>query len=205
MQRAGCRTSASQSMPARLNGNIGEDPMIEPLMNAAPLQPVRSRRGFIFGISALAGGLVLGTPAAFAQAGAQAPTPAAAKPGQPELTAWVVIQSDDSVLIRIARSDMGQGIFTSLPMLVAEELECDWARVQPEYAPVAEHLARKRVWGNMVTTDSVSVRRSQDYLRKAGAQARMMLIRSEEHTSELQSPMYLVCRLLLEKKKKSLV
>src|SRR5439155_8906750 len=104
MQRAGCRTSASQSMPARLNGNIGEDPMIEPVMNAAPLQPVLSRRGFIFGISALAGGLVLGTPAAFAQAGA--PTPAAAKPGQPELTAWVVIQSDDSVLIRIARSDM---------------------------------------------------------------------------------------------------
>src|SRR5438067_977751 len=104
MQRAGCRTSASQSMPARLNGNIGEDPMIEPLMNAAPLQPVLSRRGFIFGISALAGGLVLGTQDAFAQAGAQAPTPAAAKPGQPELTAWVVIQSDDSVLIRMAPS-----------------------------------------------------------------------------------------------------
>src|SRR5258705_1400714 len=176
MQRAGCRTSASQSTPPRLNGNIGEDPMIEPVLNPAPLQPRLSRRGFIFGISALAGGLVLGTPAAFAQAEAQAPTPAAAKPGQPELTAWVVIQSDDSVLIRIARSDMGKGIFTSLPMLVAEELECDWARVRPEYAPVAEHLARKRVWGNMVTTDSVSVRRSHDYLRKAGAQARMMLI-----------------------------
>jgi len=150
--------------------------MIEPLMNAGALQPVLSRRGFIFGISALAGGLVLDMPPAFAQAGAQAPATAAAKPGQPELTAWVVIQSDDSVLIRIARSDMGQGIFTSLPMLVAEELECDWARVRPEYAPVAEHLARKRVWGDMVTTDSVSVRRSHDYLRKAGAQARMMLI-----------------------------
>ena len=88
----------------------------------------------------------------------------------------MVVQSDDSVLIRIARSDMGQGNFTSLPMLVAEELECDWARVRPEYAPVAENLARKGVWGNMVTTNSVSVRRSHDYLRKAGAQARMMLI-----------------------------
>ncbi|MBI2771930.1 MAG: xanthine dehydrogenase family protein molybdopterin-binding subunit [Burkholderiales bacterium] len=143
-------------------------------MNAAPLQPALSRRGFAFGISAVAGGLVLGTPAAFAQAAAQLPL--APKPGQPELTAWVVIQPDDSVLIRIARSDMGQGTFTSLPMLVAEELECDWARVKPEYAPVAEHLARKRPWGNMVTTDSVSVRRSQDFLRKAGAQARTMLI-----------------------------
>ena len=143
-------------------------------MNADPLRAALSRRSFAFGISALAGGLVLGTPAAFAQGKAQAP--ATAKPGRPELTAWVVIQPDDTVLIRIARSEMGQGIFTSLPMLVAEELECDWARVKPEYAPVAEHLARKRVWGNMVTTDSVSVRRSHDYLRKAGAQARMMLI-----------------------------
>jgi isoquinoline 1-oxidoreductase beta subunit len=132
-------------------------------VRTALLPPTISRRGFAFGISALAGGLVLGTPAAFAQI--QPQTTAAAKPGQPELTAWVVIQPDDSVLIRIARSDMGQGIFTSLPMLVAEELECDWARVRPEYAPVAEHLARKRVWGNMVTTDSVSVRRSHDYLR----------------------------------------
>ena len=140
---------------------------------SAPV-PLLSRRGFAFGISPLAGGLVLGTPAAFAQI--QPQTTPEAKPGQPELTAWVVIQPDDTVLIRIARSDMGQGIFTSLPMLVAEELECDWARVRPEYAPVAEHLARKRVWGNMVTTDSVSVRRSHDYLRKAGAQARMMLI-----------------------------
>jgi len=94
----------------------------------------------------------------------------------PELTAWVVIEPDDTVVIRVARSDMGQGVFTSLPMLVAEELECDWARVRPEYAPPAEHLARKRIWGNMVTTDSVSVRTSQDYLRMAGAQARTMLL-----------------------------
>ena len=152
--------------------------MTGPLMSTAPQQPALSRRGFAFGISALAGGLVLGMPAAFAQVQgqAQAQVPEAARPGQPELTAWVVILPDDSVMIRIARSDMGQGIFTSLPMLVAEELECDWARVRPEYAPVAEHLARKRVWGNMLTTDSVSVRRSHDYLRKAGAQARMMLI-----------------------------
>ena len=74
-------------------------------MNAAPLPSALSRRSFAFGISALTGGLVLGTPAVFAQA--QAQTPATAKPGPPELTAWVVIQPDDSVLIRIARSDIG--------------------------------------------------------------------------------------------------
>jgi len=143
-------------------------------MNTLP-QPALTRRGFAFGISALAGGLVLGTLSASAQTPTPGPTQGP-RSSQPELTAWVLIQPDDSVLIRVARSDMGQGIFTSLPMLVAEELDCDWARVRPEYAPVAEHLARRRVWGNMVTTDSVSVRRSQDYLRKAGAQARMMLI-----------------------------
>ena len=131
-----------------------------------------TRRGFTFGISALAGGLVIG--ARVGSANAQERPESAAVP--PELTAWVVIQPDDTVVIRVARSDMGQGIFTALPMLVAEELECDWARVRPEYASPAEHVARKRVWGNMVTTDSVSIRTSQDYLRKAGAQARTMLL-----------------------------
>jgi len=128
-----------------------------------------SRRGFVFGISAAAGGLLL-VPNASAQA------PAETTGAAPELTAWIVIGADDSVVIRVARSEMGQGIYTALPMLVAEELDCAWAQVRPEYAPVAEHLARGRVWGSMVTTDSVSVRGSQDYLRKAGAQARAMLI-----------------------------
>ena len=139
-------------------------------MSAAPGR--LTRRSFAFGVSALAGGLVLGarTGAAGAQPGPQG---AAASP---ELTAWVVIHADDTVVIRVARSDMGQGIFTALPMLVAEELECDWARVRPEYAPPAEHAARQRVWGSMVTTDSISVRGSQDALRKAGAQARTMLL-----------------------------
>ena len=145
-----------------------------------------SRRSFVFGISAAGGGLVLGllAPSAAGQsppAGAATPASGAASapsfvPSQPELTAWIVIDADDSVRIRVARSEFGQGIMTSLPMLVAEELECDWSKVRPEYAPVAEHLARGRPWGNMVTTDSVSVRTSQEYLRKAGAQARQMLI-----------------------------
>jgi isoquinoline 1-oxidoreductase beta subunit len=129
-----------------------------------------SRRGFTFGISAVAGGMVLGVPPTAAQ---QERSDDAVKP---ELTAWVVIEPDDTVRIRIARSELGQGILTSLPMLVAEELECDWAHVRPEFVAVAENLARKRVWGDMVSTNSVSVRKSQDYLRKAGAQARLMLL-----------------------------
>ncbi len=129
-----------------------------------------TRRAFVFGASAAVGGLVLIAPSA-AQ---NQVTPVMA--ARPELTVWVSIHEDDRVFIRVAKSDMGQGIFTALPMLVAEELECDWSKVTPVYASVAEQQARGRPWGSMVTTDSLSVRGSQEYLRKAGAQARTMLL-----------------------------
>lgn len=136
------------------------------------MQPVISRRGFVFGISALSGGLVLGLRpgAALAQPDLDAVA------GAPEVTAWVVIEPDDATIIRIARSEMGQGIATALAQLVAEELECDWARVRTEYIGAAENLARGKPWGDMVTSNSNSVRNSQEMLRKAGAQARSMLL-----------------------------
>jgi isoquinoline 1-oxidoreductase subunit beta len=71
---------------------------------------------------------------------------------------------------------MGQGITTSLPMLVAEELECDWNKVRAEFPTADENLRRHRAWGDMSTGGSRSVRGSQEYLRKAGAAAREMLI-----------------------------
>ncbi len=61
-------------------------------------------------------------------------------------------------------------------MLVAEELECEWSHVRPEFVPPSENLARGNAWGSMTTAASFGIRTSQDYLRKAGAQARMMLI-----------------------------
>ncbi|HET7201626.1 MAG TPA: molybdopterin cofactor-binding domain-containing protein [Burkholderiales bacterium] len=102
---------------------------------------------------------------------AQAP-----KAALPELTAWIVIHPDDSVLIRVARSEMGQGSSTGLPMLVAEELECDWRKVRTEFVSSAENLRRNRAWGSMATGGSQSIRSSQEYLRRAGATAREMLI-----------------------------
>jgi hypothetical protein len=80
------------------------------------------------------------------------------------------------VTIRIARSEMGQGSLTGLAQLVAEELECDWARVGTEFASPNEHVKRKRVWGSMSTGGSAGIRTSQEYLRKAGASAREMLV-----------------------------
>jgi isoquinoline 1-oxidoreductase beta subunit len=96
----------------------------------------------------------------------------------PELNAWVVVQPDDTVIIRIARSEMGQGSLTGLAQLVAEELDCNWARVTTEYPTPGQNLARKRAWGNFSTGGSRGIRESHDYVRKGGAMARTMLVQA---------------------------
>ena len=88
------------------------------------------------------------------------------------------IKPDDTVVIRIARSEMGQGTLTGLAQLVAEELECDWARVTTEYPTPGQNLARNRVWGDFSTGGSRGIRESQDYVRKGGATARVMLVQA---------------------------
>ncbi len=96
----------------------------------------------------------------------------------PEVNAWVVVQPDERVIIRIARSEMGQGTLTGLAQLVAEELECDWSRVITEYPTPGQNLARNRVWGNFSTGGSRGIRESQEYVRKGGAAARTMLVQA---------------------------
>jgi isoquinoline 1-oxidoreductase subunit beta len=102
--------------------------------------------------------------------------PQRAAEGAPEVTAWVVIKPDDSVVIRIARSEMGRGSMTGLAQLVAEELECDWLKVSTEFPTPGQNLARNRVWGSQFTAGSRAIRESNEYVRKAGATARTMLI-----------------------------
>ena len=94
----------------------------------------------------------------------------------PEVNAWVVVKPDDTVVIRIARSEMGQGTLTGLAQLVAEELECDWSKVTTEYPTPGQNLARKNVWRDMSTGGSRGIRGSHDYVREGGAMAREMLI-----------------------------
>jgi isoquinoline 1-oxidoreductase subunit beta len=130
-----------------------------------------SRRNFLVGSAAAAGGLSLGFHIPFGK-GAAAQTPAG------EINAWVVVKPDDTVVIRIARSEMGQGTLTGLAQLVAEELECDWSKVTTEYPTPGQNLARNRVWGNFSTGGSRGVRESHDYVRKGGAAARQMLIQA---------------------------
>ena len=98
--------------------------------------------------------------------------------GGTEVNAWVVIKPDDTVVIRIARSEMGQGTLTGLAQLVAEELDCDWNKVTTEHINPGQSLARKRIWGDMSTGGSRGIRTSQDYVRRAGAAARMMLLQA---------------------------
>ena len=129
-----------------------------------------SRRQFLGASSAVAGSLVVGFHIPFAGVAA------AQSPAVQEINAWVVVQPDDVVVIRIARSEMGQGTLTGLAQMVAEELECDWSKVTTEYPTPGESVARKNPWGDFGTGGSRGIRTSQDYVRKGGAAARMMLI-----------------------------
>lgn len=135
--------------------------------------PSLSRRAFVVGATVAGGGLALGLDIPFG-----GPTVVRAADGSPEVNAWVVIRPDDTVVIRVARSEMGQGTLTGLAQLVAEELECDWSKVTTEYPTPGENVARKRVWGNFSTGGSRGIRESHDYVRKGGATARLMLIQA---------------------------
>jgi isoquinoline 1-oxidoreductase beta subunit len=134
-----------------------------------------SRRDFLGGSAATAGALVVGFHVPLIPGQSQAQAPLAVSP---EVNAWVVIKPDDTVVIRIARSEMGQGSLTGLAQLVAEELECDWAKVTTEYPTPGQNLARNRVWGNFSTGGSRGIRESHDYVRKGGAIARTMLVQA---------------------------
>ena len=129
-----------------------------------------TRRSFLASVAAVGGSLVLGFEIPFG------PRAGHAVPSAQEITAWIVIEPDETVTIRVAKSEMGQGSFTALPMLVAEELECDWSKVRAEFAPPHENRKHDRVWGNMSTGASRSISASQSDLRRAGATARAMLI-----------------------------
>ncbi len=135
-----------------------------------------SRRDFVVGSAGTAGGLALGFsfPAGLPDAAAQKPAAATGT----EVNAWVVIRPDDTCVIRVARSEMGQGTITGLAQLVAEELECDWKKVRYEYPTPGQSHARKRVWGEMGTGGSRGIRTSQDYVRRGGAAARQMLLQA---------------------------
>jgi len=132
-------------------------------------QPSFDRRSFLVGSAAAVGGLSVGFHIPFGDA-------TAAADATPEVNAWVVVQPDETVVIRIARSEMGQGTLTGLAQMVAEELDCEWSKVTYEFPTPGQNVARKRIWGDFFTAGSQGIRSSNELVRKGGAAARMMLV-----------------------------
>ncbi len=129
-----------------------------------------SRRAFVLSTAAAGGGMALGF---------YCPVAAQSTPSQsPEVNAWVVVQPDETCIIRVARAEMGQGTHTGLAQLVVEELECDWARVKVQMVSPGQNLARQRVWRDMSTGGSRGIRGSHDYVRQGGAAARTVLLQA---------------------------
>ena len=155
--------------------------MIKTTSKAGPKATNLSRRKFIVGSAAAGGGLALGVPLPFAFDSAAADAKTAAENGAgnvAEVNAWVLIRPDETCVIRIARSEMGQGTETGLAQLVVEELECGWKNVATDFVTPGQSLARKRVWGEMGTGGSRGIRTSEDYVRRGGAAARIMLLQA---------------------------
>ncbi len=132
-----------------------------------------SRRQFMVASATAGAGLSLGLSFPFAASAQAVPlkTP-------DEVNLWVVVKPDDTVVVRIVRSEMGQGTRTGLAQLVAEELDCDWSKVTTQAPTAGQNLARGRAWGAMATGGSRGIRDSQDYVRRGGAAARMMLLQA---------------------------
>jgi isoquinoline 1-oxidoreductase subunit beta len=133
-------------------------------MRGTGLASTVNRRDFILTAVSVAGGLIIGIGAAprSARAAAISERPWNDSEYAPhEIDAWIAIDPDDSVLIRYQRSEMGQGSMTALPMMITEELQCDWSKVRIEYASSNRSVREKRVYGNMYSHGSMSVRESQ--------------------------------------------
>jgi isoquinoline 1-oxidoreductase subunit beta len=138
-----------------------------------------TRRHFILTAATAAGGLMIGIGA---EPGLAEAATVVAQPWNDnayaanEIDAWIAIDPDDSILIRYQRAEMGQGSMTALPMIITEELQCDWSKVRIEYASPNRNVRENKVYGDMFSNGSRSVRASQKKMQQVGASARERLI-----------------------------
>src|SRR3981081_3322078 len=155
-------SAGARSDPRRRQGRLRE-----PTMTAMPHFP---RRTFLISSAAVGGGLALGL-----RLPPFGPAVVRAADGSPEITVWVAIRPDNSTLIRAVRAEMGQGTITGLAQLIAEELDCDWSKVEIEYPTPGQSVARKRAWGEFSTGGRRGGRQAEEYVRQGGARARRTL------------------------------
>jgi isoquinoline 1-oxidoreductase beta subunit len=149
-------------------------------MHGTQVASTLSRRHFIFTAASAAGGLMIGIGAVPGVADAATvldqPWSADHAYDPNEIDAWIAIDPDDSILIRYQRSEMGQGSMTALPMIITEELQCDWSKVRIEYASANRNIRENRIYGDMFSHGSESVRDSQKKMQQVGASARERVI-----------------------------
>jgi len=140
-----------------------------------------TRRKFVVSTAAAGGGMMLGfyMPSALAARLSVNPWERPSDKDGQEVNAWLTIDPDGSVTVRVAQSEMGQGPFTAMPMIVCEELQCAWSQIKAEYADANRHVrsggGRTGTYMRMSTGGSGAVRRSRVYLQQAGASARERL------------------------------
>jgi isoquinoline 1-oxidoreductase beta subunit len=141
------------------------------------------RRQFIVATAALGGGMALWlhgcgqSPVEDALSLARVNTQPWLPPteGGVEINPWIVIGEDDRVLIRVNQSEVGQGVLTSNPMMICEELECDWSKVQSVFADPNRHVRENNAYRRLYTAASSSVRLGRELYQQAGASARERL------------------------------
>ena len=143
---------------------------------------MQSRRQFVVSAATATGGLLVGlvVPGFPALAAPAYKNPAFAADGADprEVNAWVVIEPDDTVTLRCPMAEMGQGTGTGLPMLLAEELECDWSKVKVEFSSINRNIRENGIYGDQMTAGSRGIRTSWPYVQQAGASARARLIQA---------------------------
>ena len=135
-----------------------------------------TRRGFLQVGAAAGGGLLIGAYLPWNGDGV------ATAAGAFEPNVWIRVSSDDSVRIMLTMLEMGQGVMTSMPMLVAEELDFDWSRIKTEWAGADPKYGNPNFGGQQLTAGSNSVRGMWKVLREAGATARAMLVTAAAQT-----------------------
>jgi isoquinoline 1-oxidoreductase beta subunit len=150
------------------------DPKPEGIVGTTEL----SRRKFVGASMSAGGGLALavGLPSSASALPMSTEPWTAEIPESHEMSAWIVIDPDETITVRLPHAEMGQGAATALPMFVAEELECDWTKVKGEFASANRNHHEEQIYGGMVTTGSRGLISSREDLQQAGASARVRLV-----------------------------
>ena len=138
---------------------------------------ILNRRSFLQVSAAAGGGLLVGT---YLHPWTDGETLEAAGSFEPNV--WIKVNADDTVRIMLTMLEMGQGVMTSMPMLVAEELDFDWTKIKTEWAGADPKYGNPNFGGQQLTAGSNSVRGMWKVLREAGATARVMLVKAAAQT-----------------------